>query len=167
LDIFVFLSSLCFGTDDIAMQEASACFRDELKTLVELASNFRDDVDTLKDEVTGRGKLHDVSVPSSEETNSVINKLKGENLMLKIECGFLREENVELSNRCVQALNGSLNTQHDAVKKMMDDSILKKNNMVEDTRGMVDPIQAPQKEVDALRVQPPLRRSPRRPRAGH
>ena len=167
MDIFVFLSSLCFGTDDIAMQEASACFRDELKTLVELASNFRDDVDTLKDEVTGRGKLHDVRVPSSEETNSVIKKLKGENLMLKIECGFLREENVERSNRCVQALNGSLNTQHDAVKKMMDNSILKKNNMVEDTRGMVDPIQAPQKEVDALRVQPPLRRSPRRPRAGH
>ncbi|KAK1603633.1 hypothetical protein QYE76_027306 [Lolium multiflorum] len=149
----------------LRLEEASACFRDELKTLVELASNFRDDVDTLKDEVTGRGKLHDVRVPSSEETNSVIKKLKGENLMLKIECGFLREENVELSNRCVQALNGSLNTQHDAVKKMMDNSILKKNNMVEDTRGMVDPIQAPQKEVDALRVQPPLRRSPRRPRA--
>ncbi|KAK1648550.1 hypothetical protein QYE76_066355 [Lolium multiflorum] len=131
----------------LRLEEASACFRDELKTLVELASNFRDDVDTLKDEVTGRGKLHDVRVPSSEETNSVIKKLKGENLMLKIECGFLREENVELSNRCVQALNGSLNTQHDAVKKMMDNSILKKNNMVEDTRGMVDPIQAPQKEI--------------------
>jgi hypothetical protein len=152
LDIFVFLSSLCFGTDDIAMQEASACFRDELKTLVELASNFRDDVDTLKDEVTGRGKLHDVSIPSSEETNTIIKKLKGENLMLKIECGYLREENVELSNMCVKALNGSLNTQHDALKKKMDDSILKKNNMVEDTRRMVDPIQAPQKEVDALRV---------------
>ena len=75
MDIFVFLSSLCFGTDDIAMQEASACFRDELKTLVELASNFRDDLDTLKDEVTGRGKLHDVSIPSSEETNTVIKKL--------------------------------------------------------------------------------------------
>ena len=155
------------------MQEASACFRDELKTLVELASNFRDDLDTLEEEVTGRAKLHDVSVPSTEEANSVIKKLKGENLMLKIECGFLREENVELSNRCIQPLNGSLNTQHDrenamyAAKKMMDDSILKKNNMVEDTRGMVDPIQAPQKEVDALRVQPPLRRSPRRPRAGH
>ena len=74
---------------------------------------------------------------------------------------------------CVKALNGSITTTQDrqtamdAVKKMMDDSILKKNNMVEDTRGMVDPIQAPQKEVDALRVQPPLRRSPRRPRAGH
>ena len=114
------------------MQEASACFRDELKTLVELASNFRDDLDTLKEEVTGRGKLHDVSVPSSEETNSIIKKLKGENLMLKIECGFLHEENVDLSKRCVQALDGSLNTQQDrqnamyAVKKMMDDSILKK-----------------------------------------
>ena len=53
-----------------------------------------------------------------------------------------------------------------AVKKMMDDIILKNNKMVEDTRGMVDPIQAPQKEVDVLRVQPPLRRSPRRPRVG-
>ena len=95
------------------MQEASACFRDELKTLVELASNFRDDLDTLKDEVTSRGKLHDVSIPSSEETNTVIKKLKGENLMLKIECGFLREENVELSNRCVQALDESLNNQQD------------------------------------------------------
>ena len=136
MDIFVFLPSLCFGTDDIAMQEASACFRDELKTLVELASNFRDDVDTLKDEVIGRGKLHDVRVPSSEETNSVIKKLKGENLSLKLECGFLREEIIELTNKCVQALDGSITTHQDrqmamdALKKMMDLSILKKNMMV-------------------------------------
>jgi hypothetical protein len=61
--------------------------------------------------------------------------LKCENLMLKIECGFLRKQNVELSYRCVQDLDESLKTQKyrqnsmHAVKKMMDDSILKKNKM--------------------------------------
>ena len=62
-------------------------------------------------------------------------------MSLKIEVGFLREENVELTNMCVKALNGSITTTQDrqtamdAVKKMMDASILKKNTLVEETGG--------------------------------
>lgn len=161
-----------FVTDDFAMQEASATLKDELKTIVKLATNFRADVDTLKEEVASRAKLHGASVESNEKANSIIKKLKGQYLSLKIEVGFLREENVELTNMCVKALDGSITTPQDrqtamdAVKKMMDASILKKNTLVEETGGLVHPIQAPQKEPDVLHVQRPTRRSPRSRRAG-
>ena len=93
-------------------------------------------------------------------------------MSLKIEVGFLREENVELMNMCVKALDGSITTPQDrqmamvAVKKMMDASILKKNTLVEEMGGLVHPIQAPRKEPEVLHVQRPMQRSPRSHRVG-
>ena len=87
-------------------------------------------------------------------------------MSFKIKIGLLREENMELTNMCVKALDGSITTPQDrqtamvAVKKMMDASILKKNKLVEETGSLVHPIQAPQKETEVLHVQRPTRRSP-------